>query len=127
MNWANVIAPAAPTWARNTSRKSGPAAVEGNVPIYKLKRMATLSGVFKRILTLAAGVVLGVALTFSVVRVATAWNIFPNRDLSRTTAYIKDVMRLVNENYVDGKAAAYDKLGREAMHGMLETLDPHSE
>jgi len=100
---------------------------EGNEPIYKPKRMATLRRVFKRILTLAAGALLGVALSVSAWRAAAVWNLFPNRELSRTTAYLKDVMRLVNENYVDEKAATYDKLGREALHGMLETLDPHSE
>ena len=89
--------------------------------------MPTLGGVFKRILTLAAGVLLGVALSVSAWRVAAAWNLLPNRELSKTSGYLKDVMRLVNENYVDEKAAAYEKLGREALHGMLETLDPHSE
>jgi carboxyl-terminal processing protease len=36
-------------------------------------------------------------------------------------------MRLVNENYVDDKASTYDQLARNALHGMIETLDPHSE
>src|ERR1043165_9227589 len=89
--------------------------------------MTTVDGMFKRILTLVAGAVLGVALTFSVARVAVAWNIWPNRDLSRSSGYLKDVMRLVNENYVDDKAVAYDQLARSALHGMIETLDPHSE
>jgi carboxyl-terminal processing protease len=82
---------------------------------------------FKRILTLTAGAVLGIALTVSGARVAVAWNLWPNRDLSRSAGYVKDVMRLVNENYVDDKAVAYDLLARNALHGMIETLDPHSE
>ena len=89
--------------------------------------MPTLTRVFKRILSLTAGVVLGVALTVSALRVAVAWNWLPNRDLSRNAGYVKDVMRLVNENYVDAKSAAYDQLARNALHGMLEALDPHSE
>lgn len=82
---------------------------------------------FKRILTLVAGAVLGIALTVAGARVAVAWNIWPNRDLSRSAGYVKDVMKLVSENYVDDKSVAYDKLARNALHGMIETLDPHSE
>ncbi|MEO5958455.1 MAG: S41 family peptidase, partial [Opitutaceae bacterium] len=82
---------------------------------------------FKRILFLATGLALGVALTVAGRRVATAWSIFPNRELSRSSGYVKDVMRLVNENYVEQKPAAYDQLARNALHGMIEALDPHSE
>ncbi len=89
--------------------------------------MPTVAGMFKRILTLATGAVLGVAFAVAGARVAAAWNLWPSRDLSRSAGYVKDVMRLVNENYVDDKAAAYDKLARSALHGMVETLDPHSE
>ncbi len=89
--------------------------------------MATLAGMFKRILTLTAGMVLGVALVFAGRRVAAAWNLFPPRDLSKSSAYVREVMQLVNENYVDEKSAAYDQLAKYAMHGMVESLDPHSE
>jgi carboxyl-terminal processing protease len=89
--------------------------------------MPTVNGMFKRILTLAAGIVLGVALSVAGLRVAATWNLLPNRELSRSANYVKDVMRLVNENYVDEKAAAYPQLARHALHGMLESLDPHSE
>lgn len=82
---------------------------------------------FKRILTLIAGVVLGVTLTVAAVRVAVAWNLFPSRELTRSAAYVRDVMRIVHENYVDEKAVAYDGLARNALHGMIEALDPHSE
>jgi carboxyl-terminal processing protease len=89
--------------------------------------MPTLPGVFKRILSLTAGVALGVALTVSALRVATAWNFWPSRDLSRNTSYLRDVMRLVNENYVEQDSAEFDRLARSALHGMLESLDAHSE
>ncbi len=82
---------------------------------------------FKRILILASGVALGVALSVPALRVATAWSWLPNRELSRSSGYVKDVMRLVNENYVEEKPAAYDALARNALHGMIESLDPHSE
>jgi len=89
--------------------------------------MHTVGGMFKRILTLAAGVVLGAALSVAALRVAAAWSLLPNRDLNRSSGYVKDVMQLVNENYVDVKSAAYDQLARNAIHGMVESLDPHSE
>jgi carboxyl-terminal processing protease len=82
---------------------------------------------FKRILTLATGAMLGLALSTVGLRVTTAWNLWPNRDLNRSAGYVKDVMRLVNDNYVDEKAVAYDQLARSALHGMIEGLDPHSE
>lgn len=82
---------------------------------------------FKRILSLFAGIVLGGLLTVAGLRVAAAWNLFPSRDQSKASAYVRDVMKLVNESYVDEKAVAYDALARNALHGMIETLDPHSE
>ena len=89
--------------------------------------MPTVKRMFKRILTLATGTLLGVVLAVGGLRVAAAWNLFPSRDLSRSAAYVRDVMRLVNDNYVDEKAVAYDDLARLALHGMIESLDPHSE
>lgn len=89
--------------------------------------MATVGGMFKRILVLATGVMLGVILSAAGLRMAAAWNFWPNRDLSRSANYVRDVMRLVNENYVDQKAVAFDQLARSALHGMVESLDPHSE
>jgi carboxyl-terminal processing protease len=89
--------------------------------------MATVEPMFKRILTLVTGAVLGIAFAVAGLRVSAAWNLWPNRELSRASGYLKDVMRLVNDNYVDEKAVAYDRLARSALHGMVETLDPHSE
>jgi carboxyl-terminal processing protease len=82
---------------------------------------------FKRILTLAAGVALGAALVESWPRVAAAWNFWPDRGLSRASSRVREVMRLVHEHHVDPGAAAYDRLAREALHGMVESLDAHSE
>jgi len=83
--------------------------------------------VLKRIVSLGAGALLGVVLSLSAMRVATAWNFWPNRDLVRNTSYLREVMQLVNENYVETDSADYDQLARRALHGMLESLDPHSE
>ena len=81
----------------------------------------------KRIMVLAAGAALGVAVSLGALRLALAWNLFPSRDLDRSSGYVREVLKIVNENYVDEKAAAYDGLARQAIHGMVETLDPHSE
>ena len=89
--------------------------------------MHTVGGMFKRILTLAAGVALGLALILGVARFAPAWGWFSNRDLDRSADYVREVLKLVNENYVDPKAAGHDQLARQAIHGMVESLDPHSE
>lgn len=89
--------------------------------------MATVTAMFKRILILASGVVLGLALSDVMERRQAAWNILPNRSLSRSSGYVKDVMKLVNENYVDEKDVDYEQLARNALHGMVEALDPHSE
>ena len=89
--------------------------------------MARVTRMFKRFLTLAAGVALGAALVEAWPRVAAAWSLWPDRGLSRASARVRDVMRLVHENHVDAKAADYERLAREALHGMVESLDPHSE
>jgi carboxyl-terminal processing protease len=121
--------PSAAAWAWKTARKPGETAgdVSGDEPIYKAMPMPTVPAMFKRILSLATGAVFGIALTVATLRVTTAWNLWPNRDLARSSGYVKDVMRLVNENYVDGKSVAFDALARNALHGMVEALDPHSE
>ncbi|HVU24343.1 MAG TPA: S41 family peptidase [Opitutus sp.] len=82
---------------------------------------------FKRILILATGVTLGFGLTIGTARLANAWGLFPSRELNRSTDYLREVLQMVNDNYVDAAAASYDKLTKSAIHGMVETLDPHSE
>lgn len=129
MNRAKGMTPSGPQAARNAAINSAEAADgEGDdEPIYKPNRMPTVAGMFKRILTLATGALLGVAVAAAGGRLAASWNFWPNRDLSRSAAYVKDVMRLVHENYVDPQGVAYDQLARSALHGMIEALDPHSE
>jgi carboxyl-terminal processing protease len=120
--------PPAAARRRKTARNSGEAGAEvADEPIYKMKRMPTVGGMFKRILVLATGVMLGVTLSVAGLRVAAAWSFWPNRELSRSANYVRDVMRLVNEYYVDEKEVAFDQLARSALHGMVESLDPHSE
>src|SRR5579884_4311075 len=120
MKRANDITPPAAR-ARKRSRKGE------DEPIYKPKQMHTVAGMLKRFLTVATGVALGVALTVLAGRVAPAWSLFPNRSLERSANYYHDVLKLVNENYVDSQKADPAQLTQAAFRGMIGSLDPHSE
>lgn len=96
-------------------------------PIYKPKQMHTVGPMLKRILTLSLGGLLGLLLAAVVLRTASAWGFLPNRDLNRAADYVKDVIDTVNKNYVGDDEASYEQLAREAIHGVVGSLDPHSE
>jgi len=92
-----------------------------------MKQMHTVADMHKRILTIVAGVMIGAALTLLAGRLSLVWSLFPNRDLDRATSYYASVLKLVHENYVDGKKADADQLTHAALQGMVASLDPHSE
>ncbi|HMD60026.1 MAG TPA: S41 family peptidase [Opitutaceae bacterium] len=89
--------------------------------------MDTLPGMFKRILVMGAAAVLGFAACLSVLRQPASWSLFPNRGLERSSGYFREVLKIVNENYVDPGASGYEALTRLSIHGMVDSLDPHSE
>jgi carboxyl-terminal processing protease len=89
--------------------------------------MDTLPLMFKRILILIGAAAVGFAACLGTVRLASSWSLFPSRDLNRSADYVRDVMKTVNENYVDPGAAGFDTLARLSMHGMVDSLDPHSQ
>jgi carboxyl-terminal processing protease len=89
--------------------------------------MDTVWAMFKRILILLGTAVLGFAACLASIRMSGSWSFLPNRELDRSAGYIKDVMQKVNENYVDAKASGYDTLMRLSLHGMVDSLDPHSQ
>jgi carboxyl-terminal processing protease len=95
--------------------------------IYKLERMDTLTAMFKRIMVLVGAAVAGFAACLAAIHVSGSWSLFPNRDLDRSAGYVKEVLKIVNENYVDPSSANYDALARLSIHGMVDNLDPHSE
>jgi carboxyl-terminal processing protease len=97
------------------------------MPIYKTMGMHTVDGMRKRIFPLAAGALLGIGLSPLALHLAFTWGILPNRELGHASSYVREVMEIVNDNYVDPAAASYDRLSRSAIHGMVESLDPHSE
>jgi carboxyl-terminal processing protease len=82
---------------------------------------------FKRILVGATGLVLGVAVLPLAWHTPFAFSLWPNRDLDRSSAYVREVLQIVHDNYVDAAPSAYDALARHSIHGMVESLDPHSE
>jgi carboxyl-terminal processing protease len=81
----------------------------------------------KRVFTIASGVVLGSCVALGVAKLAFLWGLFSDRELERSAEYVREVLQLVNENYVEQKSVDYRALARAAMHGMVESLDPHSE
>ncbi len=89
--------------------------------------MDTLAGMFKRILVVSAAALLGFAACLGVIRLSASWSLLPNRDLDRSSGYVREVLKIVNENYVDPGASGYDALARLSIHGMVDSLDPHSE
>jgi carboxyl-terminal processing protease len=92
-----------------------------------MKQMHTVADMHKRILTISAGLMLGVALTLLAGRMSLAWSLFPNRAVDHATDYYGSVLKLVHENYVDEKKADANQLTHAALQGMMASLDPHSE
>ncbi len=89
--------------------------------------MHTVADMHKRILTIAGGIMIGAALTLLAGRLSLVWSLFPNREVDRATSYYSNVLKLVHENYVDGKKADADQLTHTALQSMVASLDPHSE
>jgi carboxyl-terminal processing protease len=83
--------------------------------------------VLKRILSIAAGVLLAIAVSAGAAHFAALWGLWPNRELDRSTDTLRDVLRLVNQRYVDPQAAGLPALTEAALAGLVGTLDPHSE
>jgi len=81
----------------------------------------------RRALPLAAGALCGSLVAFTVIQTAAGWGLWPNRALDRAANDVREVMELVAENYVDGDKAAYGALSKSALHGLLTSLDPHSD
>ena len=81
----------------------------------------------KRILIIAAGVFLGATLSIGVARMGALWGLWPDRELEQSSRYVRDVLRIVNENYVDADKAKLPRLTEEALRGIVGSLDPHSD
>jgi carboxyl-terminal processing protease len=102
------------------------AAIDGRI-VYKSEWMRTVALMRKRNFLGPAGMMMGLGVSVGFVQLALLWGLIPARDLTRSAGYLREVLQIVNENYVDPKASGYDALTRNAIHGMVESLDPHSE
>jgi carboxyl-terminal processing protease len=100
---------------------------EDDDPIYKIDELATVARMLKRILMIAAGVFLGTTLSLGVARMGARWGLWPDRELEQSSRYVRDVLHIVNENYVDADKAKLPRLTEEALRGIVGSLDPHSE
>ena len=81
----------------------------------------------KRILALLVAVAAGFLLAPVVTRHFGTPTWWPDRARDRNVRYFRDVLRTVNEEYVDGSKTDYADLTRTALKGMVGQLDPHSE
>jgi carboxyl-terminal processing protease len=81
----------------------------------------------KRILTVAAGVLLGVLVSTGAIRLASFWRLWPDREVDKAVAAYREVLELVKDQYVEGDRARVPDLSAAALHGLVESLDPHSE
>ena len=88
--------------------------------------MHTVTGMRNRIFIFSAAVLVA-GLGLGAAHLAFLDGLFPGRALSRASGYVRQVMQIVNVNYVDAGPAAYDELARDAIHGIVDSLDPHSE
>jgi carboxyl-terminal processing protease len=88
---------------------------------------SSFSNTHRTFLFIACGVALGILFANDGARIVSGWGIFPNRDLNRATSYVREVMAIVSDKYVDPEKSAVPGLAKSALHGVLETLDPHSE
>lgn len=82
---------------------------------------------FRPLLVLACGVALGLIIAAAAARTGLAPGLFAGRDVARAAGYVREVMSIVNDKYVDPQKAAAPELAKSALHGILESLDPHSE
>ena len=81
----------------------------------------------KRIVTIGSGVIAGYLMALGAVQVAAAWGLWPDRETSRATAQVSQVMRLLNEHYVEADEVTGAKLADHAIESMVGALDPYSQ
>jgi carboxyl-terminal processing protease len=82
---------------------------------------------YRRILVMAGGMLLGTFLATLFTHSVFFQSWFGGRELAESSAYVRDVLRIVNENYFDPDAVKYDELTKSALRGVVQKLDPHSE
>jgi carboxyl-terminal processing protease len=81
----------------------------------------------KRILAIASGMLLGSVLAVGTANVAGRYGWWPGRELDRSAAYVREVLQLVNDQYVEPDRVSYGELTKSALSGIIGSLDPHSD
>lgn len=80
----------------------------------------------KRFFVIAAAILAGYGLAqFAARSGAPSW--WPDRARDRNVKYFREVMQVVNQNFVGDAPVGYDDLTRAALAGMVGSLDPHSQ
>lgn len=80
-----------------------------------------------RILAIASGMLLGSVLAVGTAQIAVRQGWWPAREADRSAAYVREVLELVNNQYVEPGRVDYRELTKSALQGMVASLDPHSE
>ena len=81
----------------------------------------------KRIVSIGLGVIAGYLMALGAVQVVAAWGLWPDRETSRAADQVTQVMRLLNNHYVDASSVTGDKLADHAIKSMVGELDPYSQ
>ncbi|MEO0054675.1 MAG: hypothetical protein RLZZ50_622, partial [Verrucomicrobiota bacterium] len=89
--------------------------------------MGTVRRMFRRIVSIGLGVIAGYLMALGVVEVVAAWGIWPDRETSRASDQVTQVMRLLNKHYVDASEVRSEKLAEHAIESMVGALDPYSQ
>ncbi|HTL66525.1 MAG TPA: S41 family peptidase [Lacunisphaera sp.] len=89
--------------------------------------MPTLKAMLKRALILGLAVLAGFGVAQWVGPRPGAPSWWPDRERDRNVRYFRQVLQLVEENYVGDPPPSYDELTRSALDGMVGSLDPHSQ
>ena len=81
----------------------------------------------KRILTLLTGMIVGSLLAMGLLYFAETVGLIGDREAARSADYYQEVLELVQERYVEPDKVETEELTREALKGMLRSLDPYSD
>ncbi|MCC5021368.1 MAG: hypothetical protein J6386_00475 [Candidatus Synoicihabitans palmerolidicus] len=81
----------------------------------------------KRILTITLGMAVGSLIALGLLHWVGMLGLGPAPKLDDSSEYYREVLALVEENYVEGGKVESDELTRAALEGMLRSLDPHSD
>ena len=80
----------------------------------------------KRILTLSVGVMVGSLIAMGVLHVFDLLGFRRDAEAVKAAEYYRQVLELVQRNYVDASQTETDEMTRRALEGVMQGLDPHS-